>query len=105
MNAVENVKLFGNNVLIGPLIQKRVTDSGLIHLPIGRTLWDGDQKQWVVLAIGPGRRTKKGVLIPPEVKVGDRVIFNPQFQHGIRHTFEDGSRWSIVDAGRLEMTW
>jgi co-chaperonin GroES (HSP10) len=29
-----------------------------------------------VLAVGPGRRSKKGVIIPPEVSVGDIVRFD-----------------------------
>ena len=105
MKPVENVRLLGNSVLIAPLKSAELSDSGLIHLPQKSTLFDGDQKQWQVLEVGPGRLTKKGVLIPPEVKVGDRVIFNPQMQHGVRHTFEDGSRWTIVSADRLEMVW
>jgi len=29
----------------------------------------------LVIAVGPGRRNKKGTRIPPEVKGGDKVIF------------------------------
>jgi chaperonin GroES len=32
--------------------------------------------QGEVLAVGPGARDEKGVLVPLEVEVGDRVIFN-----------------------------
>lgn len=28
-----------------------------------------------VIAVGPGRRLDNGTVVPPEVKVGDRVIF------------------------------
>jgi chaperonin GroES len=28
-----------------------------------------------VISVGPGKLTKEGIRIPPEVKVGDRVIF------------------------------
>lgn len=28
-----------------------------------------------VVAIGPGRRSKAGVIIPPAIQVGDRVMF------------------------------
>jgi chaperonin GroES len=32
--------------------------------------------QGEVLAVGPGARDAKGVLVPLEIEVGDRVIFN-----------------------------
>jgi len=91
----------GNTVLIGPLMHRTVSEGG-IHL-VDR--YQDDAKQWVVLAVGPGYRTKKGTLVSPEIKVGDRVLFNPQLPDGIRHVFEDGSRWTIVDASRIEMVW
>ena len=31
--------------------------------------------QGEVLAVGPGRKTEKGELLAPSVKVGDRVLF------------------------------
>lgn len=48
--------------------------SGLLHIP------DDAQKApktGVVLAVGPGRYTKAGGLVPMEVQVGDRVLFDP----------------------------
>ena len=32
--------------------------------------------QGKVLAVGPGARDEKGTLVPLDVKIGDRVIFN-----------------------------
>lgn len=50
----------------------RVRASGVIMPP--RAV--DDVHQWgEVLAVGPGRLTKKGVLVPPDVKVGDRVLY------------------------------
>lgn len=31
--------------------------------------------QGTVMAVGPGRRTDKGDIVPTEVKVGDRVLY------------------------------
>jgi co-chaperonin GroES (HSP10) len=67
--------------------------------------YQDDAKQWVVLAVGPGYTTKRGVLVAPEVKVGDRVIFNPALPNGVKHVFEDGSRWTVVETSRIEMVW
>lgn len=42
------------------------------------------QEQWgrsgTVIAVGPGKTTRKGELLPVEVKPGDRVLFG-QFQY------------------------
>lgn len=60
-------------------------------------VFDGDQKQWVVLAIGP--------KASPELQVGQRVLFNPLIPDGVKYVFEDGSRWTLVASRRIEMVW
>lgn len=96
-----NVQLLGNTVLLAPVKTACVSDGG-IHL-VDR--YQDDRTRWVVLAVGPGYTTKRGVLVKPELKPGDNVLFNPQLPDGVRHVFEDGSRWTIVDASRIEMVW
>lgn len=95
------VTLLGNTVLLAPVVQENKSDGGIFLVD----RYQDDRQRWVVLAVGPGYMTKKGHLVPPEMKPGDRVLFNPQFAEGIRHVFEDGSRWTIVDASRIEMVW
>jgi len=54
----------------------RPVSKGGIHL-IERTQFEMEHsgvREWRVLNVGPGRRTKKGVLIPMEVNPGDRVL-------------------------------
>lgn len=34
------------------------------------------QNVGVVVAVGPGKISDSGVLVPPQCKVGDRVVFN-----------------------------
>ncbi len=41
-----------------------------------------------VLAVGSGRVTERGVLIPPEVKVGDRVLFGRKAGTEVKHEGE-----------------
>jgi len=96
-----NVRLLGNTVLLAPIVQPNVSDGGIFLVD----RYQDDRQRWVVLAVGPGRTTKKGALVAPELKPGDKVLFNPQLPDGIRHVFEDGSRWTIVDASRIEMVW
>lgn len=69
------IRLLGARVHITPLVRKAAVQSaGGIFVPPGG---DDDQKQWMVLGVGPGqwmRRGKKRVWITPEVNRGDRVI-------------------------------
>ncbi len=68
------MKLLGNNVLVQP---DEVTEWHGIAIPQSITHWDNqlsDARVGTVMAIGVGRRTKKGQLIPIQIKVGDRVI-------------------------------
>lgn len=66
------MKLLGNRVLVEPF--KRV-QFGTIILPEGvDTTNIGDTKVWRVKDVGPGRRTKKGHVIPIECVPGDLVV-------------------------------
>lgn len=73
------VKLTGNNVLVEPLPQARQSPGGILYSQSYRD----DQTQYRVLAVGPGTRTKKGALIPPEVSAGDRVIAPLYHTHAV----------------------
>lgn len=60
-----------DRVLIEPIEQDEKTSSGL-YLP--ETAKERPQ-QGKVLAVGPGKRSDDGKLIPLDVKVGDTVLF------------------------------
>ena len=45
--------------------------------------------QGVIVAAGPGRTTQDGVLVPIEVKVGDRVLFGKHAATPIKVEGED----------------
>jgi len=60
-----------DRVVIEPLAQEEVTAFGII-LP--ETAKEKPQKGTIV-AIGPGKRDDKGVLVAMEVKVGDVVLY------------------------------
>jgi len=67
------MKMLGNNVLVEPIQYETI---GSIVLPeqlkMSQSL--GHPTVWWVLAVGPGRLTKKGVRVPIECEPGDRVI-------------------------------
>jgi len=65
------LKPLADRVVIEPLAQEEVTAFGII-LP--ETAKEKPQKGTIV-AIGPGKRDDKGVLVAMEVKVGDVVLY------------------------------
>jgi len=67
-----NIRLLGDRLIVRPIPR---TKSGMIELP--QSLHDSHvngPKEYYVMVVGPGRRTRKGVLVPPECEYGDRVI-------------------------------
>ena len=64
------LELMGDNVAISPDRERERV--GLIFLPEASR---EKPRQGVVVAIGPGKRSESGVLIPTRLAVGDRVLF------------------------------
>lgn len=71
-------------VLIRPDASLDKTAGGL-HIPDSVRM---SRESGVVLAVGPGRITDRGVLIEPRVRVGERVMFLRQ--PGNAFAFDDG---------------
>jgi chaperonin GroES len=59
-------------ILIEPINQEEKT-KGAIFLP--ETAEKERPEQGKVIAVGPGRKTPAGKIIPPDVKPGQRVLF------------------------------
>ena len=66
------IKPLADYILIEPISQEEKTKSGII-LP--STVEKEKPEQGKVIAVGSGKKTKDGKIIPPEVKVGDLVLF------------------------------
>lgn len=50
----------------------------------GIYLGEGEMKnEGTVVAVGPGRKNSAGLIIPVDVKIGDRVLFDPASGHPI----------------------
>jgi len=62
------------------------TKSGLLVL---RSETDQPKNIGTVYAVGEGRQLKSGVRVPMEVKVGDRIMFNPSGTMKFKHEEED----------------
>jgi|SRR5215831_3995619 len=75
------MKLLGNRIHI-KRVQPPTSIGGIYLPPIALDdINTGGPKIYEVLAVGPGRMTKKGVRIPIEVSVGDRILC---------HSYTDG---------------
>lgn len=61
----------GNRLLVVKLDQRRKPGS-LVHIP--DHLKQEDSTEFLVKAVGPGRRSEEGKLVPMEIKVGDHVV-------------------------------
>jgi chaperonin GroES len=87
------VKPRRSNIVIKPEIENRERIVKGIVIPatvkMGRTAFYA-----TVMAVGPGRMTKKGVLIPSQVQVGDRVLLSKWA--GTRF-FIDGRPYMLID--------
>jgi len=92
------MKLIGNTVLLEPLLPELRSRGGIWYDMKRRD----DRMQFYVLEVGPGRKLRNGLILPPEVRVGDKCLCN-QEGLGVRHKFEDGR--VLVDAEIILMIW
>lgn len=67
----EKVQPLGDRVLVKPKPKEEVTKSGIV---IPDTAKEKPQ-EGTIIAVGPGRRLENGEIVPPEVKVGDTVLY------------------------------
>lgn len=67
-----NIRPLSDHVVIEPLKREEKTESGIL-LP--ETAEKERPEQGRVVAVGPGKKTDDGKVIPVEVKEGDVVLF------------------------------
>jgi chaperonin GroES len=66
------IKPLSNHILIEPIKEEEKTKTGIL-LP--ETAEKEKPEQGKVIAVGPGRKTSSGKIIPLDVKVGQKVLF------------------------------
>ncbi|OGZ17725.1 MAG: co-chaperone GroES [Candidatus Nealsonbacteria bacterium RBG_13_36_15] len=66
------IKPLSDHILIEPTKQKDKTEAGIL-LP--ETAEKERPEQGKVIAVGPGRKTVSGKIVPLHVKEGDTVLF------------------------------
>ena len=67
-----NIKPLGDHILIEPVKEEEKTKAG-IFLP--ETANKEKSEEGKVIAVGPGRKTDDGKIIPISLKPGDKVLF------------------------------
>ena len=66
-------KPLGNRVVVEPLEGEEQVSSGGIYIP--DTAKEKPQEGTIV-AVGPGRLTDEGAIVPMELEVGDSVVYS-----------------------------
>ena len=66
------IKPLSDHILIEPIKENEKTDFG-IFLP--ETARKERSEQGIIIAVGPGKKTEDGKIIPLSVKAGDKVLF------------------------------
>ncbi|MFB6212405.1 MAG: co-chaperone GroES [Candidatus Magasanikbacteria bacterium] len=97
-----NVKPLSNNVVIKPIEEEdegeNKTEAGIL---IPDTAEDEDRpSEGEVQAVGPGKLDDSGERISPDVKVGDKVLFNEGYSP-TKFKSERGEEFVIVEEGKI----
>jgi len=66
------IKPLADYILIKPISEEERTESGIL---VPKTAEKERPEQGKVIAVGPGRRTEDGKVIPVSVKPGQKVLF------------------------------
>ncbi len=67
-----NIKPLSDHILIEPIKEEEKTKTGIL-LP--ETAEKEKPEQGRVIAVGPGRKTTSGKIIPVDVQAGQKVLF------------------------------
>lgn len=65
-----NVNVPRDRIMIKPVVNEAVSSGGIVFTHTG----EEKTNEGTVVAVGPGRTTDEDVLIPIDVKVGDKII-------------------------------
>jgi len=98
-----NLNPVGEQVIIKPDMDFAKTEGGLFLTDRAQDLEWKLRRTGTVVAVGEGYRTKKGVLVAPDLKPGDRVIFNQMCEaHDIGEEKLVFARWRKDVLAKLE---
>ncbi len=84
------IKPLADHILIEPIKEEEKTKSG-IFLP--DTAQKEKPEQGLVIAVGSGKKTDDGKIVPVSVKAGDKVLFT---KYGPNEIKVDGKEYLIA---------
>ena len=84
------IKPLGDHILIEPVKEEEKTKAG-IFLP--DTASKEKSEEGKVIAVGPGKKTDDGKIVPVSVRVGDKVLFT---KYGPNEIKIDGKEYLIA---------
>ncbi|OHA63225.1 MAG: co-chaperone GroES [Candidatus Wildermuthbacteria bacterium RIFCSPHIGHO2_01_FULL_48_25] len=82
-----------DHILLEPMKQEEKTKSGIL-LP--ESVEKEKPEQGKVIAVGPGKKTEDGKIIPLEVKVGDVVLFKKYGPDEIKVDSAEGEKEYLI---------
>ncbi len=85
-----NIKPLSDHILIEPIKEEQISKSG-IFLP--DTVQKEKPEQGLVIAVGSGKKTDDGKIIPVSVKPQDKVLFT---KYGPNEIKIDGKEYLIA---------
>jgi len=85
-----NIKPLSDHILVEPLKEEEKTKAGIL-LP--ETAEKERPEQGRVVAVGPGRKTNAGKIIPIDIKAGDKILFTKYSPNEIK---VDGKEYLIL---------
>ena len=86
-------KVLGDRVLVRP-DEAKTSERG-IYLPESA---QEKPQRGTIMAVGEGRTLKDGTLVPPDVEVGDRVLYA---RYGGTEVKVEGDKWLIMSVSSL----
>jgi chaperonin GroES len=90
-----NLRPLADKVIVRPKKEEEKTKSGIV-LPA--TAEKDKPEQGEVMAVGPGKMTEDGKLLPMSVKVGQTVVFQ---QYGPTEIKMEGTKYLVLSEGDI----
>ena len=87
---------YGDRILVKPAAAEEVTSFGLIIPDTAKE----KPEQGTVVAVGPGKKTDDGKVIPLSVKVGDRIMFS---KYGYDEVKIKGTEYYLIREDSITM--
>jgi chaperonin GroES len=89
------IRPLGDHILIEPVKEEEKTKAG-IFLP--ETASKEKSEEGIIIAIGPGKKTDDGKIVPLSVKPGDKVLFT---KYGPNEIKVDGKDYLIATESEI----